>query len=218
MSEILPTLENLDLKVLTEIPLEVKPKDLDFSIWIHDFDMESRGNCSIDLEISQSKFKETLQKIWAGEAKDDSFNRLVIRAGLGWRQCILLLGYSRYLKQIGSHFSEDYMSNALVHNPGVTRLIAQLFEARFCPKEHSSKKEERLLKAIDQALSHTENPDDDRILRHFKNLVQATVRTNYFQTNKKGNPKPYISFKIESTKVEDLPLPKPLYEIFCVFS
>lgn len=217
LSEILPTLENLDLKVLTEIPFEVKPTDLNSSFWIHDFDLESRGNCPIDMEVAQTKFRETLLRIWSGETKDGSFNRLVIRAGLDWRQCMMFLAYSAYLRQIGTHFSEGYLSNALIHNPGITRLLSDLFQSRFSPETPSSEGEERLSKAIEQALVHVINPDDDRILRHFRNLIQSTIRTNYFQPQENGIPKPYISFKIESAKVEELPLPKPLYEIF-VFS
>lgn len=217
LSEILPTLENLDLKVISEIPFKVSPEGSETSLWVQDFEMESRGQCSIDLQIARTKFIDTLKKIWNGETDDDPFNRLVLRSGLEWRQCVLLLAYSRYLRQIGSHFSENYMATILIQNPGITRLISELFVARFSPSSHDPQTESRILKAIDQTFVHVENPDDDRILRHFLNLVRSTIRTNYFQPSQDGLPKTYISFKFDSSRVEDMPLPKPMYEIF-VFS
>lgn len=56
--------------------------------------------------------------------------------------------------------------------------------------------------------------DDDRILRRFLNLIVATLRTNFFQTDAEGGFKPYLSLKLDSRAIEDLPLPTPWVETF----
>jgi len=64
------------------------------------------------------------------------------------------------------------------------------------------------------ALEQVANLDEDRILRRFVNAVLAVQRTNYFQRDPAGQPKPWLSFKFLSTALDDLPLPRPLYEVF----
>ncbi|MFQ5955660.1 MAG: NAD-glutamate dehydrogenase domain-containing protein, partial [Kiloniellales bacterium] len=56
--------------------------------------------------------------------------------------------------------------------------------------------------------------DEDRILRRFVNLVECTLRTNYFQQEETGEPKPYLAFKLDSRRVTRLPQPRPMVEIF----
>ncbi len=45
-------------------------------------------------------------------------------------------------------------------------------------------------------------------------MIQATLRTNFFQKDAGGEPKPYISFKFNPALVPGLPEPKPMFEIF----
>ena len=63
-------------------------------------------------------------------------------------------------------------------------------------------------------MQKVESLDEDRILRHFVNAVQSAIRTNFYQTDTDGQPKAMIAVKFESGKITDLPLPRPLYEIF----
>ena len=71
-----------------------------------------------------------------------------------------------------------------------------------------------MLAEIEAALQAVESLDEDRILRHFVNAVQAAMRTNFYQLDDDGQPKPLIAIKFESRKLDGLPLPRPLYEIF----
>ena len=51
-------------------------------------------------------------------------------------------------------------------------------------------------------------------MRRFVNAVQSAIRTNYYQLGKDGQPKPEISIKFSSRKLDGVPKPAPLYEIF----
>src|SRR4029079_7771085 len=55
---------------------------------------------------------------------------------------------------------------------------------------------------------------EDRILRRFVNAVQAAVRTDFYQRDHNGEPKELVAVKFARRKLDDIPLPKPLYEIF----
>src|SRR5690606_32700217 len=135
LSDILPILENLDLKVVSEVPYSVLPLGEEESVWIHDFILESRGSYLIDIEKACRKFEETLIKVYKRTIENDAFNRLVLRANLDWWQCILFRAYAKYLRLIGTPLSKAYISNTLIKNPTVVSLLAELFEERFHPSK-----------------------------------------------------------------------------------
>ncbi|MGL4729540.1 MAG: NAD-glutamate dehydrogenase domain-containing protein, partial [Bosea sp. (in: a-proteobacteria)] len=142
---------------------------------------------------------------------------LVLEAGLAWREASLLRALARYLRQVGAPYAQDYIAEALAKHPDVARLIVELFKARFDPRETETKRAEAsaaAAAAIEKALEAVTSLDEDRILRRIVNLVGAALRTNFFQIGLDGFPRGTISFKFESGKVEGLPLPRPLYEIF----
>ncbi len=211
LSDVLPTLENMDLNVRGEVPHMVSPAG-EQPVWIHDFDTINLGECPIDIGAIEQKFLDMFGCVWTRQVENDGFNRLVIRAGLNWRECTVIRAYSKYLRQLQIPFSQTYMEETLVKNPEITRYISELFTKRLDPKgdKDCQKQAQDLSEQIAQLLNKVENPDEDRILRRFTNLVMATVRSNYFhQPNK-----PYLSFKLDSRVIDDLPLPKPLFEIY----
>lgn len=212
LSDVLPILENLDLRVVSEIPYKVTPTKEKQPTWIHDFDLVSRGACPIDAETSYKTFEDTLIKVRNEDIENDGFNRLVLRANLNWWQCIIFRAYAKYLRLIELPFSKAYISTTLIKNPKIVKLLAELFENRFHP--HKGKKCPKLIKNIQDLLEKIENADEDRILRLYLTIILATVRTNAYQVSTKGEYKPYISFKISSKEIEGLPKPRPLYEIF----
>ncbi len=152
-------------------------------------------------------------------AESDGFDRLVLLAELSWRQVVVLRAYAKYLRQIGTTFSQDYIERCLRLNVDLARLLVRLFEARFDPDltvEAQGRAEltDALLEEIRAALDAVASLDHDRILRSFLTLVQATTRTNAFQRGEDGDRKPYLSFKLDPRAVPDLPQPRPLHEIF----
>jgi glutamate dehydrogenase len=217
LSDVLPMLERMGLRVVDEIPNTVVPGGVkERCVMIHDFGLETRDGAPIELGIVREPFHEAFRRVWKGEMDSDGLNALVIQAGLTWRQVVVLRALARYLRQAGIPFSESYMEAALAAQARIARLIVELFLARFDPERgpETEKRIEVLRGRITEALDAVVNADEDRILRRFVNVVDAALRTNFFQKDADGNPKPYLAFKLDSSKVEDLPLPRPLREIF----
>jgi len=216
LSEILPMLEHMGLKVIGEIPFTVKPAGTDRTVWVHDFGMRTSDDRAVDLTEVKERFQEAYVRIWRGEAENDGFNSLVISTGLSWRDVSMLRAYAKYLRQTGAAFSQTYMEQALARNPTITVQLVRMFRARFNPaRRHEAA--HRTLKAraaIDSGLEQVASLDEDRILRRFLNLIDCTLRTNFFQRGEDGRPKPYVSFKLDSRQVDDLPLPRPMVEIW----
>ncbi len=216
LSEAIPVLEHMGLNVLGERPYRLRLRDGD--VWIHDFSMRHpRGADDLAGETGK-RFREAFLRVWRGDADNDRFNQLVMEAGLTWREVALLRAYSQYLKQVKIPYGQDYIIESLARNATIAGLVVQLFTLRFAPdKRRSSKGVQRLLEKIEQSLDAVRSLDQDRILRAFVNLVQSTLRTNYFQRGADGEPKPHLSFKIDPHRLEGVPLPLPMFEIF-VFS
>ena len=216
LSDILPVLENMGLKVIEETPYRVGPAGDEDGFWIHDFSMISRRALEIDVAETREVFQDAFAKSWYHEAEDDGFNELVLCAGLTWREVTVLRAYCKYLRQAAITFSDRYMETTLTDNAPIARMLVELFVARFDPdgEKGRDKRVKELESRIAEGLDAVANLDEDRILRRFLNLVQATLRTNYFQTGADGGPKPSLAFKLDSKVIEELPLPRPWVDIF----
>jgi glutamate dehydrogenase len=216
LSAMVPLFENLGFEVVAEMPYEVRPAAAAAPVWIRDFELAARDVDGVDPGEVRQRVEETLSRVWRGEVESDTFNRLVLTAGLDWRQVTVLRAYCRYLRQTGVAFSQAYMAQTLVNNPEVARLLVALFAARFDPDggDGEAEREAEIKAATRRALDAVANLDEDRILRRYFNLVRATLRTNYFQTTAGGGPKPYLSFKLDSPKVHNLPRPRARLWIF----
>jgi len=216
LSDILPMLENMGLKVISEIPYDVKPSDARRPVWMHDFAMRTQGAAKIDIPAVKDAFHEAFGKVWRGEIDNDGLNRLVLQAGLRAREVLILRAYSKYLRQARIPFSQDYMEQTLSQNPFIARRLVDLFLARFAPDEAKNKAGDpaKIVAEIETALEDVSNLDDDRIIRRFLNCIESTLRTNFAQKGPDGLPKPYLSLKFDSQKLEELPAPRPFREIF----
>jgi glutamate dehydrogenase len=210
LSDVLPMLENMDLRTLDERPYKVSLKT---PIWISDFTVVYAGGKDLVIKDVKEIFEEAFIDTRAGLSENDGFNKLVLGAQLPWREIVILRAYAKYLRQTNFAFSQTYIENALVANANITKDLLALFKDKFDPKL-KTKDAEKLEKQILQALEAITSLDEDRIVRRMLNLINATLRTNYYQKDKDGNQKDYFSFKLASGQVPDLPLPVPLYEIF----
>jgi glutamate dehydrogenase len=216
LSQSLPMLEHMGVRVLEERPYDVRRKD-GAEIWIDDFGMSVPGQQEeLDIEGLRERFQETFLRTWRGQNENDDFNRLVMKAGLGWREVTVLRAYARYMKQAASTFSQAYIEQALAAHPGIATELVALFRARFdpAPADDRAAHEAQVVARITAALDDVENLDEDRILRQYLALMQATLRTNFFQRDAAGQPKPVLSFKLDPAKVPGLPEPRPMFEIF----
>ncbi|MBK8286799.1 MAG: NAD-glutamate dehydrogenase [Ahniella sp.] len=253
LSEALPMMENMGLRVLSEHPYQMNLGN-DSRIFIQDFEVQPAAGM-VDAEAIRESFQSAFERIWRGDAESDAFNRLILSAGLDWRQVSMLRGYCKYLLQTGVPFSQSYMEEALNRYPMIARLLVELFEAKFDPaRENASKQAQdqsrkRLARDLEMvmpedmakanaaeavlaarqdarstqmdavnrllrlALDRVQSLDDDRILRSFITVIQATLRTSFFQLVG-GRQKDYLSFKFDPARIPELPKPRPYREIF----
>ena len=218
LSEILPRLENMGVKVLREVPYELQPTGASQLVRIRDFTIDSEG-MQEDLATVKEKFQDSFIRVWNRQAENDGFNRLVLGAELEWHEVVILRAYAKYLRQVGVALSESYIQQTLARHPGITRNIIQLFTNYFDPSLGDSVMGRKgaslgIRSQIEDALEQVTNPDEDRILRLYVSLIEATLRTNYFQRDSEGTRKLYLSFKLDSKAVPELPEPRPMFEIF----
>lgn len=215
LSDVVPMLENLGLHVVSERPYAVTIS-ADQVIWINDFCMIYGGKTSLEVESVKEIFQDAFYHVWNKNAENDGFNKLVLSAGLSWRQVSVLRAYAKYLWQVGFSFSQSYIERALYEHPNISKKLVEIFNARFDPKvgEKSSALVEDIKSAMERNLDAVSSLDQDRILRRLQAVILATTRTNFFQRTSDGAWKPCISLKFNPALVPELPLPAPMYEIF----
>ncbi|QMU75329.1 NAD-glutamate dehydrogenase [Streptacidiphilus sp. PB12-B1b] len=217
LSEVLPVLQRLGVEVLDEHPYELSRSD-GTAAWVYDFGLRLRPDVAGNItEDARERFQEAFAAAWTGKVENDGFNSLILRAGLTWRQAVVLRAYAKYLRQAGSTFSQDYVEDALTNNVHATHLLVNLFEARLSPAHRQGADEltEGILEELDGALDQVVSLDEDRILRSFLTLIKATLRTNFFQRDPQtGEPHSYVSMKFDPQAIPDLPAPRPAYEIW----
>src|ERR1700722_13671140 len=219
ISDLLPMLENMGLKVIAERPYELEFPGGRRS-WIQDLELVMQSATVIQFEALEREIKSAFTAVWTGRMDNDSFNQLTLSAGIPWRIVIVLRAYLPVFAATGMAFSPGYIAQVLVNNAAIARTLADLFVTRFdadLPATVRPSALARLDKRIRASLEEVTRSDEDRILRALWSAVSATVRTNTYQINPAGQLKDYLSFKIESQQLRELPLPKPLFEIF-VFS
>ncbi|WP_433057286.1 NAD-glutamate dehydrogenase [Dactylosporangium sp. CS-033363] len=216
LSAVLPVLHSLGVKVTDERPYEVVRGD--GTIYLYDFGLQLPPDSRAIADV-RPHLENAFSATWRGEAEVDNFNSLVLKAGLTWREVVVLRAYAKYLRQAGTVFSQDYMETTLLAYPAVASKLVALFAARFDPRLQLSEatrtvQSKELVAAINADLDEVTSLDQDRILRSFLHLIQATLRTSFFQRGDGGRPKSYTAFKLDPQSIPDLPAPRPRFEIF----
>ncbi|MBS0376396.1 MAG: NAD-glutamate dehydrogenase [Proteobacteria bacterium] len=217
ISDVLPMLENLGLRLISERPYEVG-REGQPPVWIQDFELQQHGGPALDLAVDGERLSAAIAALWQGQAENDGFNRLVLAARLSWREVMVLRAYCRWLLQTGIPFSQPYMESVLASNARTAERLARLFVTAFDPALPAARRASqlaRLGREIDADLAQVARLDEDRILRAFRAAIDATLRTNYYQSARDGHgPKPYLSIKIDPQRVPGLPEPRPMFEIW----
>ncbi|MGQ0681924.1 NAD-glutamate dehydrogenase [Bradyrhizobium sp.] len=215
-----PVIENHGLRVVNERTYQIVPRTTSAPVWLHDMTIETSDGQPIEISPEfNHRLEASIMAVVRDRAESDGYNALILRTALGWREVSTIRALSRYLHQIRAPFSQDYMWETLRNNAAITASIVALFQARLDPRLAStdaerSARETALLAEIEEQLKSVASLDEDRILRRFTNLVQSTIRTNLWQVAQDGHPRPVISFKFDARRIDDLPAPRPLYEIF----
>lgn len=218
LSDVIPVLEHLGLRVLGEHPYKIQRAD-GAGVWMHDFSLALKLPVKLDVQAVSRLFEQAFAAIWYHQAENDAFNRLVLGARLSWREVGMLRAYAGYMKQTAFTFSQDYIAETLVNQSDITRNLVALFKAYFDPRINAEQNKpearvERLREKILQSLDALENLNEDKILRRYFELINATLRTNFYQKTAAGDDKDYLSFKFSPRDISNIPEPRPLFEIY----
>ncbi|MCC9203602.1 NAD-glutamate dehydrogenase [Arthrobacter sp. zg-Y769] len=208
LTQILPFLHNLGLEVLDERPFEIRRAD---GTGFHLYDLGLVYPAGIDPLQTGSLLAEAFGAGLSGTAESDAFDRLILQQGLRWRQVVILRAYAKYMRQVGTANSYGFVAGTLLSNPDVARALIALFEGRFDPdltEEERRAAVEQAGAALESGLEQVPTLDADRVLRTFATLINATLRTNFYQD------KPYVSFKLNTGAIDGAPFPRPKYEIW----
>ncbi len=224
LSQVLPELQHMGVEVVDEHPYEFAAAGQGGQpFWIYDFGLRPASPAAAAGPDRHGPvkelFEEALIALWNGLTEDDSCNALVLAAQLSWRQVVVLRAYARYLRQAGMAFSQDYIARVLRSNVTTARLLARLFESRFDPQRSGgeSERSEAIIEEIRGELDEVASLDHDRILRSYLSLIEATLRTSYYQRGAgpvAGQQAPYLVIKLDPGRVPDLPAPRPRLEMF----
>ncbi|MDP9023229.1 MAG: NAD-glutamate dehydrogenase [Actinomycetota bacterium] len=208
LSRILPILESLGLTVTEELPFRLTGDGIE--LHIHDYGVRHVG-ASVDDDADGSRLASAVLAAWGGRLEVDSLNRLVVRAGIAWEDLAVLRAYRRYRRQVGTVYTADYINDALVEHPAVSRALVAYFDARFDPDRLASPDDvDAARDRVVAALEQVQRLDHDRILRAFLALVDATLRTNRYRHGVSGR----LALKFDSGAVPQAPKPVPHCEIF----
>ncbi len=207
LTQLMPALEDLGLDVVEEVPTRLAGEG---SFFIHDFGVMGPGGLLLDVDGAAKRIADALEAVWSGDSDTDDLNRLVVLGGLTHRQVEILRALRTYWRRVAPVFTVSYVNDTLVSHAGLTARLMRLFELRFDPAETGAGYAELEQQIID-TLDKIPSLEEDRILRAFLRLIQASVRTNAYQPDRRA-----LSFKLKSSLVPDAPLPHPLWEIFVI--
>ncbi len=220
LSQLLPMLQSMGVEVLEERPFSVaRPDGLEVRI----YQFLIRPNASVpksamtgDWDATAQRFTDAVTAIWQGRVEVDQFNELVLRAGLTWQQIMVLRAYAKYLRQAGFPYSQSHIEAVLCENTSTARSLVALFEAMFDPDSAANGRDAKAAaRAVTADIDALASLDTDRVLRAFASMIEATLRTNFYVTDpQSARARNALSIKINPELIDELPLPRPRFEIF----
>jgi glutamate dehydrogenase len=223
LSDLLPILQSMGVVVLEERPFTVVRVD-GLPVFIYQFKISPHKSIATvpeqEREATAARFAEAVTAIWQGRVEIDRFNELVLRAGLTWQQATILRSYAKYLRQAGFPYSQSHIESVVNDNAKTARSLVELFEALFDPAQPDEDGPKRrdaqdAAAAVAADIDALVSLDTDRVLRAFASMIQATLRTNYFVNREESARRQNVlSFKLNPGLIDELPLPRPKFEIF----
>ena len=224
LTRVLPVFTHMGVEVTDERPYVLHRAD-GARVHVYDFGLRATSAAlwgeGAEREHCRARFQEAFSAIWRGRAESDGFNALVLQAGLAWREVLVLRALAKYLRQTQSTFSQDYVESALSANAGIARDLVELFAIRMDPARYAglpgaerTDAAQAVVERITDSLVQVQSLDHDRIVRALLAIVLAATRTNHYQVDAEGEPKSYLSVKLDPKALPDLPAPRPMFEIW----
>ncbi len=212
LSRRVPLLENMGFRVISERTFEIARPETR-PVFLHDMELESALEKSVDLSNGGALLAGVFLSVWNGKSDNDAYAALVQTAGLAAPTIGLLRAYGRYMQQAGIPQNDAFVASVLNRYPEITSHLVALFSARFDPvqSEGRTAAAENAVESINTALESVPQIDDDAIIRRYLDLIQSTLRTNFYAPEKEGVS---LAFKIDSQALRGLPEPRPWREIF----
>ncbi|GJM03485.1 MAG: NAD-glutamate dehydrogenase [Rhodomicrobium sp.] len=218
LSRRVPIFENLGFNVIDERSYMIVPDKGEGQppVCQHIMRLETRSGAALNLDTLRVPLTEAFMAVWSGRAADDRYNELITLTAMPWQDAAIIRGLSHYLRQINVPYDQSYLSQVMVRYPQLARKLIELFHARFDPQKQktSSRKVKALSNKIEAALEDIPSLDEDQIIRHFRNLMMAMLRTNVYQLSADAEEPQTMAFKFDSHQVEGMPEPCPFREIF----
>lgn len=218
LSSIMPMLQNMGLNVIAEQIYILEPNcDLEGVVYLHQFMLKADYEEIQKLSAAKKNIEEAFSAIWEEKCQNDFYNQLILKANLTHRQVMLLRALAEYLYQVKIGYSKEYLGQVLNKHFELVKQLVSLFYNMFNPKillEERKKKFAVIELELENLLVAIHDNIEDQIIRRFIDLVKNILRTNYFTYDSKGKEKDFISFKINSSAIIDIPLPRPYREIF----
>ncbi len=216
LADLLPMLANLGFRVSDERATHIDASPM--AVWMHDLGVTIAGSTppTVGSGDDAARLNDAFAALVDARTTDDGLNRLITTARLTWRDVQVLRAYTAYLRQIGFGLSPGYIETTLVDNPTIAADLVALFHVTFDP-DHGPTTADTTAKiraGILEELNRVPSLDQDRIVRALLGLVDATVRTNWYQRDENGAPRPALGLKLLTERIADAPLPRPKYEIF----
>ncbi|MBL8787921.1 MAG: NAD-glutamate dehydrogenase, partial [Deltaproteobacteria bacterium] len=217
LTEILPVVDNFGVVVAEQNAWDVQPENAAARLQINTLRVR-RGDP--DLLSQRHNLVEALQAVFERKMRSDRINRLLLRAKITWQDVEVFRSYYYYSRQLGSTLTPEIVQKVLLLHSDFASGLVELFRARFDPAAHASlelrhAQETRLGDRLAKYLDGVTSFDEDRILRTFLGLVRATVRTNFYVPGRADRAGfHYTSFKLDCSKVPDMPSPRPFFEIW----
>jgi glutamate dehydrogenase len=211
LTETLKTLENLGLEATDEIRIPLLLPE-GRRCYLYRYEIHGPAERIETLIKGEERFVEALRRLDEGHATDDSLNGLILSVGLSWREVEALRTLRNHLLQIRSSYNAETVNRVLLNNSAVSSALFRYFASRFDPgiKGDRTAAVKNAEAVVQSALNSVKSLAEDEVLRGIYNLIQAGLRTNFYQIPER----PVFSIKVDSRKVESMPSPKPMFEIY----
>ena len=216
LDEYIPVLENMYLRVMDQVQFSLTVDGA--TLFIKSFTIKPKSQGAALYKL-RSRLLETIYVLMDGKAENDALNKLCVLAGMDWQEIDVLRAYRNYYLQLGHRTTRVSVHHALLNNSPVALSLFKYFDARFRVnpdwRDPAIREEQALFPLRLQLLENiaaVADINDDRILRTLFNLIDATMRCNFYL--RRGLTDYFIAFKINSLGVIDMPMPRPQNEIY----